>query len=72
MTKTEFKDHAISLLLKMFNIKHTRKNIVGNASVRGVKSSSTGEIERTAATGKLGCRTAFTAAAFFHAAGNSN
>lgn len=36
MTKTEFKEHVISLLLKMFNIEHTRKTIVGDAFVRGV------------------------------------
>lgn len=36
MSKTEFKDHVISLLLKMFNIEHTRKTIVGDAFVRGV------------------------------------
>ncbi|UKZ49886.1 hypothetical protein TrVGV298_004139 [Trichoderma virens] len=36
MSKTEFKEHIITLLLKMFNIEHTRKTVVGDAFVRGV------------------------------------
>jgi ATP-binding cassette subfamily G (WHITE) protein 2 (SNQ2) len=36
MTKTEFKEHVITLLLKMFNIEHTRKTVVGDQFVRGV------------------------------------
>ncbi|QUC23777.1 uncharacterized protein UV8b_08018 [Ustilaginoidea virens] len=36
MAKGEFKERAISLLLKMFNIEHTRKTIVGNHFIRGV------------------------------------
>ncbi|PTB69200.1 hypothetical protein BBK36DRAFT_1193534 [Trichoderma citrinoviride] len=36
MSKAEFKEHVITLLLKMFNIEHTRKTIVGDAFVRGV------------------------------------
>ncbi|KAG6001236.1 hypothetical protein E4U54_001136 [Claviceps lovelessii] len=36
MTKTEFKQHVISTLLKMFNIEHTRKTIVGDHFVRGI------------------------------------
>jgi ATP-binding cassette subfamily G (WHITE) protein 2 (SNQ2) len=36
MTKAEFKEHVISLLLKMFNIEHTRKTVVGDQFVRGV------------------------------------
>ncbi|KAG6024571.1 hypothetical protein E4U41_001739, partial [Claviceps citrina] len=36
MTKTEFKQHVVSTLLKMFNIEHTRKTVVGDHFVRGV------------------------------------
>lgn len=36
MSKAEFKDKIIKLLLKMFNIEHTIDTIVGNAFVRGV------------------------------------
>lgn len=36
MTKTEFKDKVIALLLKMFNIEHTANTIVGNAFTRGI------------------------------------
>ncbi|KAG5946113.1 hypothetical protein E4U53_006627 [Claviceps sorghi] len=36
MTKTDFKQHVISTLLKMFNIEHTRKTVVGDHFVRGV------------------------------------
>lgn len=36
MTKTDFKSHVISMLLKMFNIEHTRKTVVGDAFVRGI------------------------------------
>lgn len=36
MSKEAFKDHVISLLLKMFNIEHTRKTVVGDHFVRGV------------------------------------
>ncbi|KAG9768781.1 ABC multidrug transporter I [Exophiala dermatitidis] len=36
MSKGEFKDRVIDLLLKMFNIEHTRNTIVGNPFVRGV------------------------------------
>ncbi|KAF4122773.1 ABC-type branched-chain amino acid transport system, ATPase component [Geosmithia morbida] len=36
MSKAEFKDHVITMLLKMFNIEHTRRTVVGNAFVRGV------------------------------------
>ncbi|KAK5995296.1 ABC multidrug transporter I [Cladobotryum mycophilum] len=36
MSRTEFKEHIVTLLLKMFNIEHTRKTIVGDAFVRGV------------------------------------
>lgn len=35
-TKNKFKDDVISMLLKMFNIEHTRKTVVGDAIVRGV------------------------------------
>ncbi|KAI0026135.1 ABC-2 type transporter [Xylariomycetidae sp. FL0641] len=34
--KAHFKDQVISMLLKMFNIEHTRKTVVGDALVRGV------------------------------------
>lgn len=36
MSKKDFKEHVISMLLKMFNIEHTRHTIVGDAFVRGV------------------------------------
>jgi ABC-type multidrug transport system ATPase subunit len=36
ITKQEFKEKVITTLLKMFNIEHTRKTIVGNPFVRGV------------------------------------
>lgn len=35
-TKNKFKEDVISMLLKMFNIEHTRKTVVGDALVRGV------------------------------------
>lgn len=35
-TKAKFKEDVISMLLKMFNIEHTRHTVVGNALVRGV------------------------------------
>ena len=36
MNKKDFKDKVIALLLKMFNIEHTKDTIVGNAFTRGV------------------------------------
>lgn len=36
ITRTQFKENVISMLLKMFNIEHTRHTIVGGAFVRGV------------------------------------
>lgn len=36
MSKADFKDKVVKLLLKMFNIEHTIDTIVGNAFVRGV------------------------------------
>ncbi|RPA84036.1 hypothetical protein BJ508DRAFT_413060 [Ascobolus immersus RN42] len=36
MSKAEVKEMIIKLLLKMFNIEHTRNTIVGNAFIRGV------------------------------------
>ncbi|KAI0477784.1 ABC-2 type transporter [Xylariaceae sp. FL0804] len=36
LDKGKFKDRVISMLLKMFNIEHTRKTVVGDALVRGV------------------------------------
>ena len=36
MSKTEFKEHVITTLLKMFNIEHTRKTVVGDHFVRGI------------------------------------
>jgi ATP-binding cassette, subfamily G (WHITE), member 2, SNQ2 len=36
MTKSDFKEKVITLLLKMFNIEHTRNTIVGGAFIRGV------------------------------------
>ncbi|KAK9441048.1 BMR1-like protein [Metarhizium brunneum] len=36
MTKDDFKEHVISTLLKMFNIEHTRKTVVGDHFVRGI------------------------------------
>lgn len=35
-TKSKFKEEVVSMLLKMFNIEHTRKTVVGDALVRGV------------------------------------
>ncbi|KAI1859058.1 hypothetical protein JX265_010535 [Neoarthrinium moseri] len=35
-TKTKFKQDVITMLLKMFNIEHTRNTVVGNALIRGV------------------------------------
>ncbi|KAK7740862.1 ATP-binding cassette transporter snq2 [Diatrype stigma] len=34
--KAKFKEAVISMLLKMFNIEHTRKTVVGDALIRGV------------------------------------
>ncbi|KAL6706222.1 ATP-binding cassette transporter snq2 [Coniothyrium glycines] len=36
LSRQEFKEKVISLMLKMFNIEHTRNTIVGNPFVRGV------------------------------------
>ncbi|KAL2134009.1 hypothetical protein VTI74DRAFT_1262 [Chaetomium olivicolor] len=36
INKQQFKEKVITTLLKMFNIEHTRKTIVGNSFVRGV------------------------------------
>ncbi|PSN74488.1 hypothetical protein BS50DRAFT_17238 [Corynespora cassiicola Philippines] len=36
LSRTEFKEKVINLMLKMFNIEHTRNTIVGNPFVRGV------------------------------------
>ncbi|PGH12949.1 hypothetical protein AJ79_03922 [Helicocarpus griseus UAMH5409] len=36
MSKAEFKDKVINLLLKMFNIEHTVNTVVGNQFVRGI------------------------------------
>ena len=36
ITKADFKERVISLLLKMFNIEHTLNTIVGNPFVRGI------------------------------------
>lgn len=36
MSKGEFKDKVVTVLLKMFNISHTRNTVVGNQFVRGV------------------------------------
>ncbi|KAL2019399.1 hypothetical protein VTK56DRAFT_9690 [Thermocarpiscus australiensis] len=36
ITKQQFKEKVITTLLKMFNIEHTRKTIVGNPFVRGI------------------------------------
>ncbi|KAK9775327.1 putative ABC-2 type transporter-domain-containing protein [Seiridium cardinale] len=35
-TKSKFKQDVITMLLRMFNIEHTRHTVVGNALVRGV------------------------------------
>ncbi|KAI1622058.1 ABC drug exporter AtrF [Exophiala viscosa] len=55
MSKAEFKDKVIRLLLKMFNIEHTINTIVGNPFMRGVsggerKRVSIAEMMITAAT----------------------
>ncbi|KAK4183582.1 putative ATP-binding transporter [Podospora australis] len=36
ITKKQFKEKVVTMLLKMFNIEHTRKTIVGNSFIRGV------------------------------------
>ncbi|KAK4458061.1 putative ATP-binding transporter [Cladorrhinum samala] len=36
ISKAQFKEKVVTMLLKMFNIEHTRKTIVGNSFVRGV------------------------------------
>ncbi|KAI5464881.1 ABC-2 type transporter-domain-containing protein [Mariannaea sp. PMI_226] len=36
MSKDEFKQSVITMLLKMFNIEHTRKTVVGDHFVRGI------------------------------------
>jgi len=36
MSKAEFKEDVITMLLKMFNIEHTRKTVVGGHFVRGI------------------------------------
>lgn len=36
MSKAQFKESVVSLLLKMFNIEHTRNTVVGNHFVRGI------------------------------------
>ncbi|KAF2096243.1 hypothetical protein NA57DRAFT_67762 [Rhizodiscina lignyota] len=36
MSRKDFKERVIQLLLKMFNIEHTRNTIVGNPFVRGI------------------------------------
>ncbi|EUC36941.1 hypothetical protein COCCADRAFT_86946 [Bipolaris zeicola 26-R-13] len=36
LSRKEFKERVISMMLKMFNIEHTRNTIVGNPFVRGV------------------------------------
>lgn len=36
MSKSDFKEHIISMLLKMFNIVHTRNTVVGDHFVRGI------------------------------------
>lgn len=36
LSRQEFKDKVIDLMLKMFNIEHTRDTIVGNPFVRGI------------------------------------
>ncbi|KAI5285157.1 hypothetical protein KEM54_000777, partial [Ascosphaera aggregata] len=55
MSKAEFKSSIINLLLKMFNIEHTRNTIVGNPFIRGVsggerKRVSIAEMMVTSAT----------------------
>ena len=36
VSRADFKERVIALLLKMFNIEHTKNTIVGNAFTRGV------------------------------------
>ncbi|KAK8078824.1 hypothetical protein PG994_002631 [Apiospora phragmitis] len=36
VNKTKFREDVITMLLKMFNIEHTRHTVVGNALIRGV------------------------------------
>ncbi|PGH07315.1 hypothetical protein GX51_01859 [Blastomyces parvus] len=55
MSKAEFKEKVITLLLKMFNIEHTANTIVGNQFIRGIsggerKRVSIAEMMVTSAT----------------------
>lgn len=36
MSKQEFKDSVVALLLKMFNITHTKNTVIGGQFLRGV------------------------------------
>lgn len=36
LSRHDFKDKVVDMLLKMFNIEHTKNTIVGNPFVRGV------------------------------------
>ncbi len=36
MSKSEFKESVINMLLNMFNIAHTKDTVVGNQFIRGV------------------------------------
>ncbi len=36
MTKSRLKEEVVNMLLKMFNIEHTRKTVVGGHFVRGI------------------------------------
>ena len=36
VSATEFKEKVVDLLLRMFNIEHTRNTVVGNSFVRGI------------------------------------
>jgi ATP-binding cassette, subfamily G (WHITE), member 2, SNQ2 len=55
MSKTEFKDKVVALLLKMFNIEHTRNTVVGGPFMQGIsggerKRVSIAEMFTTGAT----------------------
>jgi ABC-type multidrug transport system ATPase subunit len=36
LTKKEFKQQVVDLLLKMFNIEHTVNTVIGDANIRGI------------------------------------
>jgi ATP-binding cassette subfamily G (WHITE) protein 2 (SNQ2) len=56
MSKADFKENVIDLLLRMFNITHTKNTIVGNPFVRGI---SGGERKRVSIAEQMGKKSSF-------------